>query len=46
MSKNEIIPRSEWPFIEVLSDEHTRTLDTVNVYVTKVEPKQTKQVLG
>ncbi|KAI9271901.1 cytidine deaminase-like protein [Phascolomyces articulosus] len=46
MSKNEIIPRSQWPFIEVLSDEHTRDLETVNVYVTKVEPKQTKQVLG
>ncbi|KAG2225301.1 hypothetical protein INT45_005545 [Circinella minor] len=46
MSKNEIIPRSEWPFFEILSDEHTRTLETVNVYVTKVEPKQTKHVLG
>ncbi|KAI8140794.1 cytidine deaminase-like protein [Fennellomyces sp. T-0311] len=46
MGDNEIIPRSDWPFVEVLSDDHTRELETVNVYVTDVEPKQTKQVLG
>ncbi|KAI9489569.1 cytidine deaminase-like protein [Zychaea mexicana] len=46
MSNNEIVPRLKWPFVEVLSDEHTRGLETVNVYATKVEPKETKQILG
>lgn len=40
------VPRAEWPFIEVLSDDHTRDLETVNVYATVVEPQQTKTVLG
>ncbi|KAI7886418.1 cytidine deaminase-like protein [Lichtheimia hyalospora FSU 10163] len=40
------VPRAEWPFIEVLSDDQTRDLETINVYATVVEPKQTKTVLG
>ncbi|KAF7723214.1 adenosine deaminase, tRNA-specific 3 [Apophysomyces ossiformis] len=40
------VPRSEWPFQEVLSDEHTRQLETVEVYATTVEPRQTNVVLN
>ncbi|KAI8084772.1 cytidine deaminase-like protein [Halteromyces radiatus] len=39
------IPRSEWPFTEVLPEEYTRTLETTQVYVTTVEPKSTNQLL-
>ncbi|KAJ8657159.1 hypothetical protein O0I10_007239 [Lichtheimia ornata] len=43
---NSSVPRAEWPFIEVLSDDQTRDLETINVYATVVEPQQTKTVLG
>ncbi|KAI9316090.1 cytidine deaminase-like protein [Dichotomocladium elegans] len=46
MSTGIPVPRSEWPFTEVLSDDHTRDLETLEVYVTSVEPQQTKAVLG
>lgn len=39
------VPRAEWPFHEVLSDEHSRPLETVSVYCSKVEPKDTSAVL-
>ncbi|CAO3644981.1 unnamed protein product [Cunninghamella echinulata] len=42
---NSFIPKSEWPFVEVLSDDHTRSLETVQVYITDVEPKNTSQLL-
>lgn len=41
----DLVPRAEWPFEEVLSDEHTRDLETVQVYITDVEPRETKNVL-
>ncbi|KAI8887135.1 cytidine deaminase-like protein [Backusella circina FSU 941] len=44
-TEQDIIPRSQWPFIEVLSDEHERTLETIDVYITTVEPKQTNTIL-
>ncbi|KAI8330441.1 cytidine deaminase-like protein, partial [Chlamydoabsidia padenii] len=43
--KESFLPRTEWPFEEVLSDEHTRSLELTQVYVTRVEPKYTNQLL-
>ncbi|CAO3643017.1 unnamed protein product [Cunninghamella blakesleeana] len=43
--KLDTIPRIDWPFIEVLSDDHTRSLETVQVYIANVEPKNTSQLL-
>lgn len=43
---NPSVPRAEWPFIEVLSDDQSRDLETINVYAAVVEPQQTKTVLG
>ncbi|SAM08548.1 hypothetical protein [Absidia glauca] len=43
--KESFLPRSQWPFEEVLSDEHTRILELTQVYVTRVEPKYTSQLL-
>ncbi|CAO3584558.1 unnamed protein product [Absidia cylindrospora] len=34
--KESFVPRSQWPFDEVLSDEYTRTLETTQVYVTNI----------
>lgn len=39
------IPREEWPFEEVLSDEYERHLETIDVYTAHVEPKQTNSIL-
>jgi tRNA-specific adenosine deaminase 3 len=44
-AEQDILPRSQWPFTEVLSDQHERTLETVDVYITTVEPKQTNTIL-
>ncbi|ORZ15626.1 cytidine deaminase-like protein [Absidia repens] len=43
--KESFVPRSQWPFEEVLSDEYTRTLEVTQVYVTNVEPRYTNQLL-
>ncbi|KAI8070500.1 cytidine deaminase-like protein [Gongronella butleri] len=40
-----LLARAQWPFQEVRSEEHTRDLETTDVYVTRVEPKDTNKLL-
>ncbi|OAD66053.1 hypothetical protein PHYBLDRAFT_152857 [Phycomyces blakesleeanus NRRL 1555(-)] len=45
MTSKNIVPANEWPFREVLSDEQSRDLETVDAYITNVEPKETNNVI-
>ncbi|KAI9016455.1 cytidine deaminase-like protein [Phycomyces nitens] len=45
MASKNIVPAEEWPFKEVLSDEQARELETVHVYITNVEPRETNNVI-
>lgn len=39
------IPRDQWPFVEVLPDEYERELETIDVYIAKIDCKQTNPLL-
>ncbi|RCI04486.1 Biotin/lipoate A/B protein ligase [Rhizopus stolonifer] len=43
--KKDHLSREQWPFEEVLSDEYTRQLVTIDVYTASVEPKQTNDII-
>ncbi|KAG1464361.1 hypothetical protein G6F46_000804 [Rhizopus delemar] len=44
-TQSDYIPREEWPFVEVLADEYDRELETIDVYIAKINCKQTNQLL-